>query len=45
MPISEAGYTGCAVGTAAEELRPVIELQFSDWVTIASEQMVTRLPI
>lgn len=42
MPISEAGYTGCAVGAAATGLRPVIELQFSDWVTIASDQMVNQ---
>lgn len=42
MPISEAGYTGCAVGAAATGLRPVIELQFSDWITIASDQLVNQ---
>jgi pyruvate/2-oxoglutarate/acetoin dehydrogenase E1 component len=42
MPVSEAGYTGCAVGAAATGLRPVIELQFSDWITIASDQLINQ---
>ena len=42
MPVSEAGYTGCGVGAAATGLRPVIELQFSDWITIASDQLVNQ---
>jgi len=42
MPISEAGYTGLAVGAAATGLRPVVELQFGDWVTIASDQLVNQ---
>lgn len=42
MPIAEAGYTGLAVGAAATGLRPVVELQFGDWVTIASDQLVNQ---
>ena len=42
MPVSEAGYTGCGVGAAATGLRPVIELQFSDWITIASDQLINQ---
>jgi pyruvate dehydrogenase E1 component beta subunit len=42
MPISEAGYVGAGVGAAATGLRPVVELQFSDWITIASDQLVNQ---
>ncbi len=42
MPISEAGYVGAAVGAAATGLRPVVELQYSDWITIASDQLVNH---
>lgn len=42
MPISEAGYVGAAVGAALTGCRPVVELQFSDWITIASDQLVNQ---
>jgi pyruvate dehydrogenase E1 component beta subunit len=42
MPISEAGYVGAGVGAAATGLRPVVELQFSDWITIASDQLINQ---
>ena len=42
MPISEAGYAGAAVGAAATGIRPVVELQFSDWITLASDQLVNQ---
>ncbi len=42
MPIAEAGYTGLAVGSAATGLRPIVELQFGDWITIASDQLVNQ---
>lgn len=41
-PISEYGYTGLAVGAAATGLRPVCEIQFNDWMTIASDQLVNQ---
>ena len=42
MPISEAGYVGAGVGAAITGLRPVVELQFSDWLTIASDQLINH---
>jgi len=42
MPISEAGYVGTAVGAAATGLRPIVELQFNDWITIAADQLVNQ---
>ena len=42
MPISEAGYVGSAVGAAATGLRPIVELQFCDWLTIASDQLCNQ---
>jgi len=42
MPISEAGFTGMAVGAAATGLRPIVELQFSDWITLASDQLINQ---
>jgi pyruvate dehydrogenase E1 component beta subunit len=40
-PISEAGYTGAAIGMAMEGLRPGIEMQFADFVTCAFDQTNT----
>jgi pyruvate/2-oxoglutarate/acetoin dehydrogenase E1 component len=42
MPVSEAGYVGAGVGAAATGIRPIIELQFSDWITIASDQLINQ---
>lgn len=42
MPISEEGYVGAAVGSAITGMRPIVELQFSDWITIASDQLVNQ---
>jgi acetoin:2,6-dichlorophenolindophenol oxidoreductase subunit beta len=42
MPVSEAGYVGCGVGAAATGLRPVVELQFSDWITLASDMLINQ---
>lgn len=41
MPISEAGYMGAAIGMAMEGIRPVVEVQFADFVTVAFDQIVT----
>ncbi len=40
-PISEAGFTGAAIGMAMEGLRPVVEMQFADFVTVAFDQLST----
>lgn len=45
MPIAEAGYVGAAVGAAMTGLRPVVELQFSDWITLASDMLVNQAAI
>jgi pyruvate dehydrogenase E1 component beta subunit len=42
MPIAEAGYVGAGVGAAATGLRPIVELQFSDWITIAADQLINH---
>ncbi|HIU34841.1 MAG TPA: alpha-ketoacid dehydrogenase subunit beta [Candidatus Pullichristensenella excrementigallinarum] len=41
-PIAEYGYTGISVGAAATGLRPVCEIQFNDWMTIASDQLINQ---
>lgn len=41
-PISEAAITGCAVGAALMGMRPILELQFSDFITIAADQLVNQ---
>jgi pyruvate/2-oxoglutarate/acetoin dehydrogenase E1 component len=42
MPVSELGYVGLGVGAAATGIRPIIELQFSDWITLASEMIINQ---
>lgn len=42
MPVSELAYVGMGVGAAATGLRPVIELQFSDWITLSSEMIINQ---
>jgi pyruvate dehydrogenase E1 component beta subunit len=42
VPIAEAGYVGAAVGAAMAGMRPVVELQFSDFITIAMDQVVQQ---
>lgn len=39
-PISEAAFTGAGVGAAATGLRPVVEILYSDWITLAMDQLV-----
>ncbi|SFE12227.1 pyruvate dehydrogenase E1 component beta subunit [Lentibacillus persicus] len=41
-PISEAGIAGAAVGSALTGMRPIVELQFSDFITIAMDQMANQ---
>jgi len=41
-PISEAGFVGAAVGAAATGMRPVAELMFMDFITIAMDQLVNQ---
>lgn len=41
-PISESAMTGIAVGAAMTGMRPIMELQFSDFVTVAIDQLVNQ---
>ena len=41
-PISELGGAGVAVGAALTGMRPIFEIQFSDFVTLAMEQIVNQ---
>jgi pyruvate/2-oxoglutarate/acetoin dehydrogenase E1 component len=41
-PISEAGFTGVAVGAAMTGLRPVVDIMFGDFLTLVMDQMVNQ---
>ncbi|MFC2031054.1 alpha-ketoacid dehydrogenase subunit beta [Chloroflexota bacterium] len=41
-PISEAGFTGIAVGAAMTGLRPVVEILYVDFITLAMDQIVNQ---
>jgi pyruvate dehydrogenase E1 component beta subunit len=41
-PISEAGFTGIAVGAAMTGLRPVVDIMFGDFSTLIMDQMVNQ---
>jgi acetoin:2,6-dichlorophenolindophenol oxidoreductase subunit beta len=41
-PIAELGAAGVAVGAAMTGLRPIFEFQFSDFATLAMEQIVNQ---
>src|SRR5215212_10800371 len=41
-PISEAGFTGLAVGAAMAGMRPVVDIMFGDFSTLVMDQMVNQ---
>lgn len=41
-PISELGITGLAVGAALTGMRPIVDIQFSDFLTLAIDQIVNQ---
>ncbi|MDR7482039.1 MAG: alpha-ketoacid dehydrogenase subunit beta [Armatimonadota bacterium] len=41
-PISEAGFTGIAVGAAMTGMRPVVDIMFGDFITLAMDQIVNQ---
>jgi len=41
-PISEAGFTGLAIGAAAAGLRPVVEIMYCDFVTCCMDQICNQ---
>ena len=42
-PISEAGFVGLAAGMALRGLRPVVEIMFGDFVTLAADQIINHI--
>lgn len=42
-PISEAGIVGLAAGMALRQLRPVVEIMFGDFLTLAADQIINHL--
>jgi len=41
-PISEAAITGAAVGAAITGMRPIVEIMFSDFLSIAMDQLANQ---
>ena len=41
-PISEAGFVGAGVGAALTGLRPVVDLMYFDFVTVAYDQLLSN---
>jgi len=41
-PISEAAMTGAALGAALSGLKPVVEIMFMDFITLAMDQLVNQ---
>ncbi len=41
-PISEAAITGAAVGAAMTGMRPIVEIMFADFISIAMDQLVNQ---
>ncbi|HEY3157612.1 MAG TPA: alpha-ketoacid dehydrogenase subunit beta [Vicinamibacterales bacterium] len=41
-PISEAGFTGLAVGAAMAGLRPIVDIMFGDFMALVMDQVVNQ---
>ncbi len=41
-PICESGFTGMAVGAALMGMRPVVEVMYNDFITVAMDQIVNN---
>jgi len=41
-PISEAGFTGIAVGAAMTGIRPIVDIMFGDFLTLVMDQMANQ---
>jgi len=41
-PVSEAGIVGIAIGMALRGLRPVVEIMFGDFLTLAADQLINH---
>ncbi|MDO9493351.1 alpha-ketoacid dehydrogenase subunit beta [Acetobacterium sp.] len=43
-PISELGFVGCAIGAAVAGMRPIVEIMFSDFMTVCWDMIVNQAP-
>ena len=43
-PISEAGFVGCAIGAAVEGMRPIVEIMFSDFISVCFDMILNQAP-
>ena len=43
-PISEAGFVGCAIGAAIKGMRPVVEIMFSDFISVCYDMILNQAP-
>jgi pyruvate/2-oxoglutarate/acetoin dehydrogenase E1 component len=41
-PISENSFTGCGVGAAITGLRPIVDIMYIDFITLAMDQIVNQ---
>ncbi len=41
-PISESGFCGMAVGAAMRGIRPVVELMYDDFITVAADPIMNQ---
>lgn len=41
-PISETGFVGCAIGSAMMGMRPIVEIMFSDFMTVCWDMIVNQ---
>jgi len=42
MPISEAGFTGLAIGLAANGIKPIVEIMFGDFISLCFDQILNH---
>lgn len=42
-PISEAGFVGAAIGAAMTGMRPVVEIMFIDFTTVAMDMIINQM--
>lgn len=43
-PISEEAVVGCAIGAAVAGMRPIVEIMFSDFMTVCWDMIVNQAP-
>lgn len=43
-PISETGFVGCAIGSAAVGMRPIVEIMFSDFMAVCWDMIINQAP-